>query len=63
MTALAAGVRADAGDDRAVRRLRRGHADTAGRPNVVQVVVGESMPRAGDADGQPVRLLEANSTT
>ncbi len=36
-----------------------GSADTAGRPNVVQVVVGTAGSGAGEP-GQPVTLLEAN---
>lgn len=40
-----------------------GTADTPGRPNVVQVVIGTgsaSAHTANDRSGQPVRLLEAN---
>ena len=37
-----------------------GSADTAGRPNVVQVVVGAAEPGTAAPSGQPVTLLEAN---
>lgn len=39
-----------------------GTLDVPGRPNVVQVVVGEAIPatRRAPSPGQPVRLLEAN---
>ena len=37
-----------------------GTRDLLNRPNLVQVVVGESMPEPATLDGQPVRLLEAN---
>lgn len=41
-----------------------GSADTTGRPNVVQVVIGNTADAPGgtrlDPSGQPVRLLEAN---
>lgn len=37
-----------------------GTRDLPNRPNVVQVVVGESIPMPSRAGGQPVRLLEAN---
>jgi uncharacterized protein (TIGR00299 family) protein len=39
-----------------------GSRDLEGRPNAVQVIVGQAMPDegSGDQDGQPVVLLEAN---
>lgn len=37
-----------------------GSADTPGRPNVVQVVVGAAEPGTAAPSGQPVTLLEAN---
>ena len=37
-----------------------GTRDLPNRPNLVQVVVGESMPEPATLDGQPVRLLETN---
>lgn len=37
-----------------------GHRDLAGRPNVTQVVVGETAATGADASGQPVMQVEAN---
>jgi uncharacterized protein (TIGR00299 family) protein len=37
-----------------------GTADPAGRPNVVQAVVGRTVTTAQDASGRPARLIEAN---
>ncbi len=60
MTALAAGF--GPMPNMTVRSVGYGAGtrDLPNRPNLVQVVVGESLPEAPTADGQPVRLLEAN---